>query len=138
MSAQLDPWADASTLAARLAVDDAKLVVIVGAEQWCARCRELRPFFDQLATRASLQEVWLWLDVEDHAEFLGDYLPEQLPVLFIYIGDRLTTTTPVHDVPDALALLAHSGENETRHVDMPSPGIRERLLIADWAPTINI
>jgi thiol-disulfide isomerase/thioredoxin len=46
--ALLDPWSDASQLAQRLQQSNSRLLILIGAEQWCAKCRDLRPQFDNL------------------------------------------------------------------------------------------
>lgn len=72
-----------------------------------------------------------WLDIEDHAEFLGDYQPDNLPMLFIYQGKNLEHSTFLEN-PAALhtaSQLTWANEND-RPAD---PGIRARLLLEDWA-----
>lgn len=77
-----DPWLDAADIAGRLQQPEGTLVAVVGARAWCAKCRQLHPAFARLAglSKAS-NTVWLWLDLEDHAEFLGRFVPEDLPLL---------------------------------------------------------
>ena len=91
MKAVLDPWDDADTLAQRLQCRDALLLILIGAEQWCARCRDMRPHFDDLLAKAEHDETWLRFDLEEHAEFLGNYLPDDLPVLVAYRGEELVS-----------------------------------------------
>ena len=76
-----DPWTDAQEIAERLRRHQARLVIVLGAESWCAKCRALRPAFDERANRAEPQDVWLWLDVQEHDEFIGDFVPDDLPLL---------------------------------------------------------
>lgn len=80
----LDPWSDAATIAGRLRQPGSFLVVLLAAESWCRKCREFRPVFDRAAQGANAGEVWLWLDLEDHAEFVGDSIPDDLPWLLVY------------------------------------------------------
>lgn len=81
-STLLDPWDDASTIAARLQSPGAELTVVLGAEAWCDKCRRLRPAFDALqAAQPAAEGAVLWLDLEDHAEFIGRFVPEDLPLL---------------------------------------------------------
>jgi thiol-disulfide isomerase/thioredoxin len=82
----LDPWEHAQLIAQRLGQPNAQLIVVIGAEQWCTKCAELRPKFEALATQAAQssqakQRVTLWLDLEDHAEFLGSFIPPDLPLM---------------------------------------------------------
>ncbi len=86
----LDPWNDAQALATRLARPQAELLVALGAESWCQKCAALRPAFEALcAQQAHADLSWLWLDLEDHAEFLGDFVPEDLPLLLRWRQGRL-------------------------------------------------
>lgn len=134
--ALLDPWDDASLLAQRLQQSNTRLLILIGAEQWCAKCRELRPQFDDLVAQAKPEEVWLWLDLEDHAEFIGDYLPGSLPMLIVYQGEALLYCQVIEDAQQALAdqikhirtLLPRTATPST-----PDPGIRARLAMQDWA-----
>lgn len=136
--AQLDPWHDASLLAQRLSPANAQLFILIGAEQWCARCRHLRPQFDRLAAQAKFDEVWLWLDLEDHAEFIGDYLPDNLPMLLVYQGQNMVLCQVVEDAEQALGEHVRQIKT-TRHSQydalptVPDPGIRSRLVMQDWA-----
>jgi thioredoxin-like negative regulator of GroEL len=135
MNHALDPWNDASVLADRLSQKDAALFVIVGAEQWCEKCRDLRPHFDAYMAQADTQDVWLWLDVEDHTDFLGDYMPDNLPMLIAYKGGKLVASHVLDIAPSALAE-AVSQVNKASlaaQVSTPDPGIRARLLQQDWA-----
>ena len=136
--AQLDPWNDASLLAQRLSPASAQLFILVGAEQWCAKCRDLRPQFDSLAAQAKLDEVWLWLDLEDHAEFIGDYLPDNLPMLLAYQGEYMVFCQVVEDVEQSLGehvkkIRAMRHSQYDAPPTAPDPGIRSRLVMKDWA-----
>ena len=126
MSRLLDPWDDASALADRLSQPQAKLFVVIGAEAWCAKCRELRPHFDTMVERAASEDVWLWLDLEDHADFIGDYVPDNLPTLVTYRGSQFLGCHHIQALPNAIASGAPS-------VGASDPGIRSRLLQQDWA-----
>jgi hypothetical protein len=43
----------------RLRYRDGLLFILIGAEQWCARCRDMRPHFDAQVTQAERDETWL-------------------------------------------------------------------------------
>ena len=138
MTSQLDPWDDASLLAERLGEANALLFILVGAEKWCIKCRDLRPQFDSLAAQAKQDEVWLWLDLEDHSEFIGDYAPDSLPVLLSYRGTELLACELIADTPESLderiSLIRETldDKNAARGAT-PDPGIRSRLLMENWA-----
>ncbi len=127
-----DPWSDAADIAARLARPSARLVLIVGAESWCATCRTLRPIFEDLAAQhVGHDDVWLWLDLEDHAEFLDNLIPDSLPLLVAYKGSHLThAVVPQH--PDAAQLAALLARRECIE-QAAMPDLRTRLMAPDWA-----
>ncbi len=85
-----DPWLDAADIAERLQQPEGTLVAVIGARAWCAKCRLLHSEFARLAglSKAS-NTVWLWLDLEDHSEFLGRFVPEDLPLLLHLRGGQL-------------------------------------------------
>ena len=60
--------------------------------QWCGICRGWQQGFAQLARQAC--DVlpgarWLWVDVEQQADALGDFDPENFPVLAVQRGELL-------------------------------------------------
>jgi thiol-disulfide isomerase/thioredoxin len=76
-----DPWNDAQAIAQRLRQIGTELLVVVGAEAWCDKCRRLRPAFERLSAELPDHVLPMWLDLEDHAEFLGGFIPPDLPLL---------------------------------------------------------
>lgn len=131
-AARLDPWSDAAEIACRLALPSARLVLMLGAEEWCEKCRMFRPVFDAVAKqRASQNEIWLWFDLEEHAEFLSDYIPEGLPLLVSYKGAQLThAVVAAHVSAPALEKLL-TQPRSIEHDDLPD--FRGRLMSSDWA-----
>lgn len=138
MSTLLDPWDDASILAQRLRSANARAYIIFGAAQWCARCRDLRPQFDLYAEQPLADETWLWLDLIDHGEFIGDYQPENLPMLVVYQGAQLLVCVEIDTAGQSFdATVDHVRTlrvgADTHRSAAADPGIRERLLMQDWA-----
>ncbi|MBL8439068.1 MAG: thioredoxin family protein [Zoogloeaceae bacterium] len=72
---------------------------------WCGTCRDYRQIFDALAAR-SPQADFVWVDVEDDADWLGDLDVENFPTLVIQRDEDI---------------LFHG-------VVLPQPGIIERLV----------
>ncbi|MFB9241335.1 hypothetical protein IV454_07960 [Massilia antarctica] len=140
MSRPLNPWDDASILAQRLQCTNARVYIIIGATEWCSRCRDVRVQFDLYADHPLLDETWLWLDLVEHGEFIGDYQPENLPMLILYQGAQLLACLEIetvgHGFEATVDLLRtpslSSGEKKHRSA-ITDPGIRERLLVQDWA-----
>jgi thiol-disulfide isomerase/thioredoxin len=68
-------------------VSEEFLVICLCAE-WCGTCRDYQAGFNELATR--FQDVrFRWLDIEDHADDLGDLDIENFPTLFIRRGESV-------------------------------------------------
>lgn len=60
--------------------------------QWCGICRGWHEAFRELArdSAALLPGArWLWVDVESQADALGEFEPENFPVLAVQQGERL-------------------------------------------------
>src|SRR5215217_6390024 len=89
-SALLDPWNDASEIGRKLEAGS-RLAIVIGAEAWCTSCQILKPVFETLASdEASDGDIFLWLDLEEHAEFLDEFVPPSLPLLMVYDQGKLT------------------------------------------------
>jgi hypothetical protein len=130
LNQQWDPWVDARTLADRLRRPASKLIVVIGAEAWCERCRQFRPMFERWSTQAKESETWLWLDLEEHAEFLQGYVPDDLPQLLVYEAAQLAcqrTVLPSETDPDALLSPPLAAK------PFVDPGILATLTRRDWA-----
>ncbi len=124
---KLDPWRDAAEIARRLAQDGTELILLLGAEAWCRKCRALRPAFERLAEAAPEHQILLWLDLDEHAPFLGDYLPDDLPELLIYHAGHLTGRSLLPPGVDLAAMLDHSAPAED------DPGLWWAFVQEDWA-----
>ncbi len=132
--ALLDPWRDAARIADRLKRGEGKLVVFLGAESWCHKCLEIKPSVERLATgQGSADTTWLWLDLEDHAELLDDFIPDDLPWLVMYQRGRLSRSHHVPIPQDGQTLEQVLNAVVGPAIDSADPGIRQRLLLADWA-----
>jgi thioredoxin 1 len=75
------PDSDHTNLRAALARPDALLVACFCAA-WCDTCTLYQPRFEALA-RARPEHGFVWIDIEDHAEFLGEEDVENFPTLLI-------------------------------------------------------
>ncbi len=64
------------------------LIVACLCAQWCGVCREWRAGFEALAARYP-QARFVWIDVEEAAETLGDGEVDNFPVLALQRGDLL-------------------------------------------------
>ena len=61
------------------------LVICLCAE-WCGTCRDYEPGFNELATQFT-DIRFRWLDIEEHADEMGDLDVENFPTLFIQRGN---------------------------------------------------
>jgi len=66
---------------------------------WCGTCRDYRPVFDEVAAQHPGMP-FLWLDIEDQAELVGELDVETFPTLLIADGAALRFAGP---------LLPHAG-----------------------------
>jgi len=55
---------------------------------WCDVCRQFRPAFDALAARHP-DHRFVWVDIEDEAEIVGDFEVEDFPTMLIQRGDTV-------------------------------------------------
>jgi len=127
----LDPWNDAARIAAMLGTGK-RLIVLIGAESWCEKCRKLKPHFEAVARNASPDDLMLWFDLEEHQEFLGSYIPESLPELLMYRGRRLIARAVLPNGEfESLRNALNMGEMDVTGGE--DPEISWRLMFADWA-----
>ena len=65
---------------------------------WCDVCRQFRPAFDALAARHPGHR-FVWVDIEDEADIVGDFDVEDFPTLLIQHADTVVFFGSV--LPDA-------------------------------------
>lgn len=76
-----NPHTDPAALRARLS-RDAGCRVVCYCAAWCRTCDEYRPAFEALADRMP-QWTFIWVDVEDSPEWLGDEDVENFPTILV-------------------------------------------------------
>lgn len=74
------------------------LLVACLCAQWCSVCRLWHAGFDALAAQLPAVHL-LWVDVEDAADLLGDYEPDNFPVLAVQRGGDLLYCATVPQQP---------------------------------------
>ena len=100
--------------------------------QWCNTCQAYRDVFEQLRLQAQAkwgaQLTFIWVDIEDEADTLGEVDIETFPTLVVARGDRVLFNGPVlpQQAP-ALRLIA-----QCLNPDNPPPAIEsaDNLLLA--------
>lgn len=80
-----NPQFDTTALAERLRNNDG-LVVACFCAEWCDTCAQYRPSFEELATRWP-DHTFVWVDIEENPEFLGDQDVENFPTISIQSTD---------------------------------------------------
>jgi thioredoxin 1 len=103
-----------------------RLLVACLCAAWCGSCREYRATFDALGDGFVGEADFVWVDVEDEADSLGDLDIEDFPTLLIAAADTtlfLGPVTPQAQTAERLVRSALSGEleaAETAHPDLPA------------------
>ena len=72
---------DTPALVQRLASKESTLVLCFCAA-WCDTCKEYQPKFEGLASQHP-EACFVWVDIEDHPELLGDEDVENFPTIAI-------------------------------------------------------
>jgi thioredoxin-like negative regulator of GroEL len=71
---------------------------------WCGTCSSYRATFEELALR-HLDKTFVWIDIEDQADIVGDLDVENFPTLLVQRGDTVAffgTMLPDGAVADRL------------------------------------
>jgi thioredoxin-like negative regulator of GroEL len=97
-------------VAAALAQDH--LVVACLCAAWCGTCASYRAVFEELAARHP-DKYFLWVDIEDHADLVGDLDVENFPTLLIqrhehvaFFGTMLPDANVAHRLIESQAGLS--------------------------------
>lgn len=67
---------------------DVEFRVVCLCAEWCGTCRDYRPGFESLAGEFPGMR-FRWLDIEEHAEEMGDLDIENFPTLLIWRGEHV-------------------------------------------------
>lgn len=119
----LDAWDDFSKIKHILNNKKESIVIVLGAS-WCHKCDPVKKAIFRLAENVTPAVHWLWLDLEDHCEFLGNYSPETIPLVWVYQGDHL---------------IRHGVVDENSSTDLDFFNFIQSIAIADiTAPESNI
>ena len=89
-------------VAAAIAGDTLTVACLCAA--WCGTCASYRATFEELALR-HLDKTFVWIDIEDQADLVGDLDVENFPTLLVQRGDTVAffgTTLPDGAVADRL------------------------------------
>ncbi len=92
--------------------DDVWVVACLCAA-WCDVCTSYRSGFDELAAQHQ-DKLFIWIDIEDRADLVGDFDVENFPTLLIQRGDDVMfygTTMPDPRIANRL-ITSHAEKNE--------------------------
>lgn len=129
-SAMFDPWLDAQRINQRLRIPGALLTVGLGAEGWCERCIELRPVFEKSMDE---QETRLWLDLDEHAELIGHYVPEDLPMVLQWRDGHLVRIAVLEGAHASSASDVPTGQLRELPLSTECPNLWLALTSENWA-----
>ena len=69
---------------------------------WCDVCKQYRPGFDALAAQYP-QHLFVWIDIEDQADLVGDLDVENFPTILIQKIDLVAFYGPMTPEPRLIA-----------------------------------
>lgn len=112
------PTADAQGTRTAGTSTPAEFTVVCLCAEWCGVCREYRDGFRDIAGQFPLARFH-WLDIEEHADDLGDIDVENFPTLLIRRRELIVFYGTILPTPSHLrrmleVLLAQS-DDESRH-----------------------
>lgn len=101
------PLAETDYASLDTTLTDNSWIVACFCAHWCGACRGWRPAFESLSDQYP-DIVFLWIDIEDHAELLGDLDIENFPSLLIQYGDIVNFFGCIHPEPVVVERLLKS------------------------------
>lgn len=114
--------------------DDTWIVACLCAA-WCDVCKAYRPGFDELATQHP-DKRFLWIDIEDQDDLVGDLDIENFPTLLLQRGDQVAFFGPIQpDIGIARRLVAAYAQKSTAELQAEASGNPERQ---SWQQECNL
>jgi thioredoxin 1 len=119
---------------AQALTDDAWVVACLCAA-WCDVCRQYRPGFDALAAQHP-DKHFIWIDIEDQADVVGDLDVENFPTLLIQHGDTVAFFGTVQpDLRQANRLISVQAEKDGAELYSEARSSPERMA---WQQDCNL
>lgn len=78
----------ARALAQRLEKHPSSTLVLCFCAAWCDTCKQYQPKFDALSAKYP-DASFIWIDIEEHAELLGNEDVENFPTIAILDGENV-------------------------------------------------
>jgi thioredoxin 1 len=109
--------------------DDSGIRWVFGlCAQWCGVCRDWRTVFDATAARHP-GERFVWIDVEDEDELVGDLDIETFPTLLVGTAQRVLFFGTVLPSPELLTRLLASLDGSGADAGTPeAKALLKRLI----------
>lgn len=102
---------------------------------WCDVCKAYRPAFDDLASQHP-DKHFLWVDIEDQADLVGDFDIENFPTLLLQRGGQVAFFGAVQpDIGIARRLVAAYAERSSAELAAEIAGNAERQA---WQEDCNL
>jgi thioredoxin-like negative regulator of GroEL len=102
---------------------------------WCDVCRQYRPGFEELAARHP-DKQFLWIDVEDQADVVGDLDVDNFPTILIQRGDVVAFYgTMLPDARQLHRLIDAQAERSAEELRTEAGSSRERR---EWQEDCNL
>jgi thioredoxin-like negative regulator of GroEL len=105
-------------------LSEGKWVVACLCADWCDVCRQYRAGFEDLADQHP-DKYFLWIDIEDEADVVGDFDVENFPTLLIQRDDTVaffgTVLPEIRQANRLLLAQTEKSENELRSEADSSP-----------------
>ena len=102
---------------------------------WCDVCSQFRPAFDALAARHP-DHRFVWVDIEDEADIVGDFDVEDFPTLLIQRGDTVVFFgTVLPDAGQAQRLLQAQLERPAEELEAEARSSQQRR---GWQTHFNL
>jgi thioredoxin 1 len=116
-------------------LDADRWIVACLCADWCDVCKQYQSAFHGLADAAA-EACFVWIDIEDHADLVGDLDVENFPTLLIQRGDKVYFFGAV--LPDiGIADRLVSSYREQSATESPSSGATNPLRVR-WQQECNL
>ncbi len=124
------------SLEMRRALRSRPFVVIALCAAWCNTCDDFRIGFERLALERD-DSTFIWMDIEDDADFIGDVEIENFPTLAIFLRGRLLHFGVSLPQASLVGRLLQSLDDDSRSVDGEADvtSLLGRLTSVDAAAT---
>jgi len=107
------------------------LLVVCLCAQWCGVCRDYQQIFDSVsgAIQADYPGAqFVWLDVEDEADFLNPLDVENFPTLLIGMGDVPLFLGPITPQATNLERMVRSCARDADHSSLADPALEALIM----------